>query len=210
MTMSMNDQSKQDKRIEAFRAALKNANLTVNKLADLAGFSPNTIYAFFSKRSTDLSYSTWEKSAKILNISVAQLMGEVSANGTCTPESYIGFAEDGQEWYEPQDMTLGAENDLPDMPAGGFIVKVPDDALKHEGLQKGRFCWCESERPLKTGDLVYLETKDGKAAIRKLISMQLDAITLQWQAPDGTALHETLNTSFIKRMAPVVMQIMRV
>ena len=186
-------------------------DLTVNKWTNAAGLSPSTLYDFFKGRKTSLTYGTILKLAKAQNISPQILLGvEDIPRKHTAPESYIGFAEDGQEWYEPQDIALGAENDLPDMPAGGFIVKVPDDALKHEGLQKGRFCWCESERPLKTGDLVYLETKDGKAAIRKLISMQLDAITLQWQAPDGTALHETLNTSFIKRMAPVVMQIMRV
>lgn len=90
-----------------------------------------------------------------------------------------------------------------------FAVLAVGESMRPEGIREGFVLYCDPGAPLLEEDVVYIETTDGRASIKKLLERGAEQIVVQgWLDPDAAGVQKPftikLSKTHIKRLAPVV------
>ena len=90
-----------------------------------------------------------------------------------------------------------------------FAVIAVGESMRPEGIREGFVLYCDPGAPLNKEDVVYLETVDGRASIKKFLERDNERLVVQgWldPEPDGAQKPFTIKlpTAHVKRLAPVV------
>lgn len=114
------------------------------------------------------------------------------------------------DWYSPDPVALRATLpvDYPYTP-NLFAVMAVGTSMQPEGIRQGYILFCNPSSSIDPGDVVYVEKKDGSAAIKKYLKQDDQLLHLQgWSEPqkNGTQApyYEELELSLIKRVVCVV------
>ena len=123
----------------------------------------------------------------------------------------IGLAACGlQGWYNPSPlaMRLTLNIEYPYNPELFAVIAV-GTSMQPEGIRQGYVLFCDPGVQVQPEDAVFIELKDGTAAVKTFLSAEAEWVYLRgWLPPaeDGTQkpFNEQLNRSQIKRMVTVV------
>ena len=123
----------------------------------------------------------------------------------------IGLAAcDVLGWFNPSPLAfrLPLTVDHPYTPELFAVIAV-GESMRPEGIREGFVLYCDPGAPLNKEDVVYLETVDGRASIKKFLERDNERLVVQgWldPEPDGAQKPFTIKlpTAHVKRLAPVV------
>ena len=124
----------------------------------------------------------------------------------------IGLAACGLDgWYNPSPlaMRLNLYVDYPYNPEFFAVIAVVT-SMQPEGIRQGFVLYCDPAAKIDPDDAVYIEQKDGTAAVKKYVTTDGDWVYLQgWLPPSEEAesqqpFMDKLSRSVIRRMACVV------
>ncbi len=90
-----------------------------------------------------------------------------------------------------------------------FAVIAVGYSMQPEGIRQGYVLFCDPGMPIDIGDVIYIETTDGSAAVKKLIKRDDEQVVVQgWLDPDADGAQRPftvkLPRSHVRRMAPVI------
>jgi SOS-response transcriptional repressor LexA len=90
-----------------------------------------------------------------------------------------------------------------------FAVLAVGESMLPEGIREGFVLYCDPGAPLNKNDVVYTESTDGRASIKKFLGQEGEHIVMQgWLDPDADGVQKPftikLSKAHIKVLAPVV------
>ncbi len=90
-----------------------------------------------------------------------------------------------------------------------FAVLAVGESMRPEGIREGFVLYCDPGAPLLEDDVVYIETTDGRASIKKFLERGAEHIMVQgWLDPDEAGAQKPFTIKLprtqIRRLAPVV------
>ena len=123
----------------------------------------------------------------------------------------IGLAAcDIMGWFNPSPLAfrLPLTVDHPYTPELFAVIAV-GESMRPEGIREGFVLYCDPGAPLNPEDVVYIETSDGRASVKKFLDQEAGHIVVQgWLDPDPSGAQKPftikLSKTDIKRLAPVV------
>jgi|GEM_PF-6794770 len=96
-----------------------------------------------------------------------------------------------------------------DAAGGVFAVIAIGDSMEPEGIREGNLLYCDPSAPIESGDALFLKSNDGKATVKKFISMNDTYYCLHgWLDKDDRGKQKIYSYQLLKRVvvltAPVV------
>lgn len=148
-----------------------------------------------------------------------RLVAEVFARPALPQESgppyrelpVLGFASCGMNrgWYRVDRMALTLPSPMPNASAGSFAIAALGYSMAPAGIKPNFVLYCDPEVRAEVGEFIYIERRDGQAAVKILRERTDEWLTIEgWLDPDEDGMQklyrEKVRISSLARQACVI------